>query len=171
VVKDGRCRGCVLIPAVIAILISGAWTTWRWMSSASGPGSSDVSPETAMTPGFASQPDREKLIAIFVPLWHEHSFTAGMVEHNVSAINYGNHHFFIGAYPNDDPTLDAVHELEQRFPHVHLAVCPHHGPTSKADCLNWVYQRMLLFEAHHGGQFEIVMTHDAEDLIHPESLA
>ncbi|HYK17178.1 MAG TPA: glycosyltransferase [Bryobacteraceae bacterium] len=121
--------------------------------------------------GFASQPDREKLIAIFVPLWHEHSFTAGMVEHNVSAINYGNYHVFIGAYPNDDPTLDAVRELEQRFPHVHLAVCPHHGPTSKADCLNWVYRRMLLFEAHHGEQFEIVMTHDAEDLIHPESLA
>src|SRR5215469_8095868 len=47
--------------------------------------------------GFASQPDREKLIAIFVPLWHEHSFTAGMVEHNVSAINYGNYHVFIGA--------------------------------------------------------------------------
>jgi adsorption protein B len=45
------------------------------------------------------------------------------------------------------------------------------GPTSKADCLNWVYQRMLLFEAHHAEQFEIVMTHDVEDLIHPESLA
>ncbi len=58
----------------------------------------------------------EKRIAIFVPLWHEHAVIAGMVEHNVAAINYDNYHFFIGAYPNDDPTLDAVRDLESRFP-------------------------------------------------------
>lgn len=113
----------------------------------------------------------EKRIAIFVPLWHEYQVIAGMVEHNISAINYDNYHFFVGAYPNDEPTLEAVRELESRFPNVHLAVCPHDGPTSKADCLNWVYQRMLLFEEHHEGRFEIVMTHDAEDLVHPEALA
>jgi bacteriophage N4 adsorption protein B len=113
----------------------------------------------------------EKTIAIFVPLWHEHAVIAGMVEHNSSAINYENYHFFIGAYPNDDPTLDAVRDLESRFPHVHLAVCPHNGPTSKADCLNWIYQRMLLFEEHHSARFDIVMTHDAEDLVHPEALS
>ncbi len=94
-----------------------------------------------------------------------------MVEHNVSAIHYGNYHFFIGAYPNDDPTLDAVRDLESRFPRVHLAVCPHNGPTSKADCLNWIYQRMLLFEEHHGTRFDIVVTHDAEDLIHPQAFS
>jgi len=113
----------------------------------------------------------EKTIAIVVPLWHEHDVIAGMVEHNVAAINYENYNFFIGAYPNDDATLEAVRELEARFPQVHLAVCPHSGPTSKADCLNWIYQRMLLFEEHHGTRFDIVMTHDAEDLIHPEALS
>ena len=111
--------------------------------------------------------DSEKAIAIFVPLWHEYAVISGMVEHNAAAIDYDNYHFFIGAYPNDEPTLDAVRELEARFPHVHLAVCPHDGPTSKADCLNWIYQRMLLFEEHHSVRFEIVITHDAEDLIHP----
>ncbi len=121
------------------------------------------------TPAIAGS--GEKTIAIFVPLWHEHSVIAGMVEHNVSAIHYGNYHFFIGAYPNDDPTLDAVRDLETRFPHVQLAVCPHNGPTSKADCLNWIYQRMLLFEEHHGTRFDIVVTHDAEDLIHPQAFS
>jgi adsorption protein B len=116
-------------------------------------------------------PHVEKRIAIFVPLWHEHAVIAGMVEHNASAINYSNYHFFIGAYPNDDPTLDAVRELEARFTHVHLAVCPHNGPTSKADCLNWIYQRMLLFEEQHCTHFDIVITHDAEDLIHPEAFS
>ena len=109
----------------------------------------------------------EKAIAIFVPLWHEYSVISGMVEHNVAAIDYDNYHFFIGAYPNDESTLDAVRDLEARFPHVHLAVCPHDGPTSKADCLNWIYQRMLLFEEHNGIRFDIAVTHDAEDLIHP----
>jgi bacteriophage N4 adsorption protein B len=113
----------------------------------------------------------EKTIAIFVPLWHEHAVIAGMVEHNVAAIKYRNYHFFIGAYPNDDPTLDAVRDLEARLPHVHLAVCPHNGPTSKADCLNWIYQRMLLFEEHHALHFDVVVTHDAEDLIHPEAFS
>jgi adsorption protein B len=113
----------------------------------------------------------EKRIAVFVPLWHEHGVIAGMVEHNAAVINYSNYHFFIGAYPNDDPTLDTVRELESRFKQVHLAVCPHNGPTSKADCLNWIYQRMLLFEEHHGARFDIVITHDAEDLIHPEAFS
>lgn len=166
---DAAVAAC-LVPAAIAILISGLddlaldlVCLWAWLKRRF------TRPPT--TDSFASQPGDEKQIAIFIPLWHERSVIAGMVEHNVAAINYDNYHFFIGAYPNDEPTLDAVRDLEQRFPHVHLAVCPHDGPTSKADCLNWVYQRMLLFEEHHDERFAIVVTHDAEDLIHPEALA
>jgi adsorption protein B len=156
-----------LFPAALAILISGlddmalnvlCLRTWMWRGN-----------QTRHDYDDHTRP--EKRIAVFVPLWHEHRVIGGMVDHNVAAINYDNYHFFIGAYPNDEPTLDAVRQLESRFPNVHLAVCPHDGPTSKADCLNWIYQRMLLFEEHHGGEFEIVITHDAEDLIHPESFS
>jgi adsorption protein B len=144
----------------------GAWLSGRLPAKPAR-----VAPED-----FASQDAaREKRIAVFVPLWHEHGVIGGMVEHNAAAIRYRNYHFFIGAYPNDDATLDAVRDLEARFPHVHLAVCPHDGPTSKADCLNWIYQRMLLFEEQHGleqpDRFDIVVTHDAEDLIHPEAFS
>ena len=158
-----------LFPLAWIILISGlddlaldAIFLWAWLAGrlpASSAGS------------LLDQRRVEKRIAVFVPLWHEHAVIAGMVEHNASAIHYGNYHFFIGAYPNDDPTLDAVRDLETRFPQVHLAVCPHNGPTSKADCLNWIYQRMLLFEEHHATRFEIAVTHDAEDLIHPEAFS
>ena len=165
-----------LFPLALIVLISGLddlaldavylWA-WVWRRLPASPASlSDLK---------IGEKANEKTIAIFVPLWHEHAVIAGMVEHNVAAIHYKNYHFFIGAYPNDDPTLDAVRDLETRFPHVHLAVCPHNGPTSKADCLNWIYQRMLLFEEHHGPQegarFDIVVTHDAEDLIHPEAFS
>ena len=170
VLADGlaRCDAGIarcLFPLASIILVSGlddlaldAVCLWAWITR-----------RLPATPAIAGS--GEKTIAIFVPLWHEHSVIAGMVEHNVSAIHYGNYHFFIGAYPNDDPTLDAVRDLETRFPHVHLAVCPHNGPTSKADCLNWIYQRMLLFEEHHGTRFDIVVTHDAEDLIHPQAFS
>lgn len=112
----------------------------------------------------------EKRTAIFVPLWKEYSVIQNMVEHNIAAQKYTNYDFFIGAYPNDAPTLAAVNELVRRFKTVHLAVCAHPGPTSKADCLNWIYQRMLLHEEQTGTRFETVLTHDAEDLVHPEAL-
>ena len=112
----------------------------------------------------------ERRTAIFVPCWNEDAVIADMVGHNISAIRYRNYDFFIGAYPNDDPTVEAVRNLEQRFTNVHLCLCPHDGPTSKADCLNWIYQRMLLLEEGAGTRFELVVTHDAEDLIHADEL-
>jgi len=113
---------------------------------------------------------RQARVAIFVPLWHEHKVIGGMLEHNTAAIKYSNYDFFIGAYPNDHLTIEAIREAEARFPNVHLATCPHDGPTSKADNLNWIYQRMLLYEEERECHFDIVVTHDAEDLIHSEAL-
>ena len=113
---------------------------------------------------------RPKHIAIFVPLWCEDGVIARMVAHNLATIRYPNYTFFLGAYPNDEPTLEAVRGVEALYSNVHLAVCPNDGPTSKADCLNWIYQRMLLHEELNGKRFDIVITHDAEDVIHPESL-
>ena len=112
----------------------------------------------------------ERRMAIFVPLWKEHRVIQNMVEHNVASQKYKNYDFFIGAYPNDAPTQAAVREVVRRFPNVHIAVCANDGPTSKADCLNWIYQRMLLFEEETGARFEMILTHDAEDLVHPEAL-
>jgi adsorption protein B len=154
------------VPLAIAILISGlddlvvdlVWL-WAWLHRRS------AKPD-------ASEPKNapEKRIAIFVPLWREHAVIERMLDHNLAAIHYQNYDFYVGGYRNDEPTLNAVRQVEARSPRVHLAVCPHDGPTSKADCLNWIYQRMLLDEEHHGIHFDIVATHDAEDMIHPESL-
>ena len=93
-----------------------------------------------------------------------------MLEHNVASIWYRNYHFFVGVYPNDAPTIHAVAKQARRHPRVHMAVCPHDGPTSKGDCLNWIYQKMKDYEVRHGMRFKIVMMHDAEDLVHPDSL-
>ena len=113
-----------LFPAAVALLVSGLDDLalnlvcfWAWLKRRVR-GS-----EPAVRRPDPATPIPEKRIAIFVPLWHEHVVIGGMVEHNVAAVNYDNWHFFIGAYPNDEPTLEAVRELETRFPNVHLAVC------------------------------------------------
>jgi adsorption protein B len=108
-------------------------------------------------------------IAIFVPLWREHGVIRKMIEHNVLAHRYEWCDFFIGVYPNDDETLSVAGDLEAHFHNVHVSLCPHDGPTSKADNLNWIFERMSDFERQSEARFDIVITHDAEDLIHPEA--
>jgi bacteriophage N4 adsorption protein B len=162
----------ILAPLAVAILISGlddlvvdlAWA-WNWLKSALRPAASLFPPG----PRQLENAPRQR-IAIFVPLWHEHQVIGRMLEHNLAAIRYPDYHFFAGCYPNDVETQDAVRSVAERFPQVHLALCPHPGPTSKADCLNWIYQQLLLLEESSGEVFDIVMIHDAEDLIHPEEL-
>jgi adsorption protein B len=123
-----------------------------------------------LRPDPSTEPIRTKHIAIMVPLWHEHEVIGRMLEHNLASIRYPEYHIFAGAYPNDAATQSAVHSVCDRFPTVHLALCPHDGPTSKADCLNWIYQNIELYEERTGEHFDIIITHDAEDLIHPEEL-
>ncbi|HLI83279.1 MAG TPA: glycosyl transferase family protein [Bryobacteraceae bacterium] len=112
----------------------------------------------------------QRRIAIFVPCWHEHEVIARMLRHNLAAILYGNYDIFVGVYANDPQTAAAVQSVIRDDARVHLAVCPHDGPTSKGDCLNWTYKAMVEYERRHGIDFEILITHDAEDLVHPESL-
>ncbi|HCC57383.1 MAG TPA: hypothetical protein DEQ47_08985 [Solibacterales bacterium] len=136
-----------------------AWFRARWLASAA---------RIPVVAELDAVPQRR--MAIFVPLWNEHGVLRRMLEHNLAYIRYRNYDFFLGVYPNDRPTLEAVEQAQALSSRVHLATCPHAGPTSKADCLNWIYQRMLLFEEQHGVRFESVLTHDAEDLVHPEAL-
>ena len=113
----------------------------------------------------------ERSIAIFVPCWHESAVIGNMVRHNLAVIRYRNFDFFLGAYPNDEGTVSVAAQLAREFPNVHLAQCPHPGPTSKADCLNWIYHAMESVEAARGARFDTIVLHDAEDLIHPQAFA
>jgi adsorption protein B len=112
----------------------------------------------------------ERRIAIFVALWHEHKVTGQMLERTVSTVRYQNYDVFVGVYPNDTLTVRAVSDAASRHPRIHVAMLPHDGPTSKGDNLNWIYHRMQEYERKHGVEFDIIVTHDAEDVIHPESL-
>jgi len=101
---------------------------WTWMrGSRTGLGKLN---------GYRGEP-RKKRIAIFVPLWHEH----GVIGRHGGPQTFSRDQLrqlsllYIGAYPNDEPTLDAVRQLESRFstraswPSVRTMV-PHPKPTA-----------------------------------------
>ena len=161
-----------LAPLALAILISGlddlvidiVWLV-SWLARR-------LRPHPPMFPPGPRQLDSapKHRIAILLPLWREHEVIARMLEHNVASIRYADYHIFAGAYPNDELTQAAVRSACDRFGNVHLALCPHDGPTSKADCLNWIYQHIGLYEEQTQTRFDVLLMHDAEDLIHPDEL-
>ncbi|MGA2145165.1 MAG: glycosyl transferase family protein [Bryobacteraceae bacterium] len=112
----------------------------------------------------------ERRIAIFVPLWAEARVIGQMLRRTLSSVAYEKYDVFAGVYPNDEATANAVREVAESWPRLHVAVVPHDGPTSKGDCLNAIYQDMLAWEAARGVRFEVILTHDAEDLVYPDSL-
>jgi bacteriophage N4 adsorption protein B len=117
---------------------------------------------------LASVPRRR--IAVLVPLWREQGVIGRMLEHNLAAVRYEDYDVFVGVYPNDPETLKEARRARRRHPRVHVAMVPHGGPTSKADCLNAVYRAMAGYEAATGERFDMVSVHDAEDVMHPQSL-
>ncbi len=162
----------LLAPLAWAILLSGlddlavdAIWAFAWLKA-------KLRPAARLYPPGERQLDSAPVrrIAILVPLWNEHAVIGAMLEHNFASIRYSDYTIFAGCYPNDLLTQAAVRAAAARFPNIHLALCPHDGPTSKADCLNWVFQHLLLEEENGGRPFDVIVTHDAEDLIHPEEL-
>lgn len=122
-------------------------------------------------------PDRTRLlrrmqqrIAVMVPAWQEAEVIASMVANTVNTFDYDNFDIFVGVYANDPDTQRELASVQARFPNVHKALVPHAGPTSKADCLNWIVQNIRLHEAEHGVEFAIFVMHDAEDVVHPFGL-
>jgi adsorption protein B len=112
----------------------------------------------------------EKWAAVWIPAWHEHEVIDKMLLNTLESLAYRNYDIFVGTYPNDEATQLAVESVRERYRQVRKVVCPKPGPTNKADCLNWVFQGMLLAEQERGIRYEIVVMHDSEDIIHPLEL-
>ena len=111
-------------------------------------------------------------IAIMVPTWQEAPVIQQMLEHNLDMLAYPRDRYdiFVGTYCNDEATQEKVDEVERRFKNVHKVVTPTEGPSCKADNLNWIYQGIQVVEERRGRRFDILLMHDAEDLIHPLAL-
>lgn len=104
-------------------------------------------------------------IAIFVPAWDESAVIGAMLCHAVKAVADTHCLIYVGAYPNDPATIQAIRNVAS--PHVRLVVGERHGPTTKADCLNTLWRQLLIDEAAENMRIKAVVLHDAEDVVHP----
>ncbi|MBX3560663.1 MAG: glycosyl transferase family protein [Sphingomonas sp.] len=107
-------------------------------------------------------------IAVFVPAWDEGGVIANMLAHARTAFGGGDWRLYVGCYPNDPATIAAVRPFVGD--RIHLVVNPAPGPTSKADCLNRLWDAMRADEAAEGRRCKAVVLHDAEDVVHSAEL-
>jgi adsorption protein B len=112
----------------------------------------------------------EQLIAIFIPAWMEGGVINKMAEHARKTVIYDRYDIFIGVYPNDPETNRCVDEVAKTTPRIHKVVTKNPGPTSKADCLNALYEAMKEREVPGRREYGIIALHDAEDILHPLTL-
>jgi len=112
-----------------------------------------------------AQPGR---IAIFIPAWDESAVIGAMLAHAQSAFGAADYRLYVGCYPNDPATVAGVWRVSSE--RIRLVIGPAPGPTSKADCLNRLWERMIEDEAQDGVRFKAVVLHDAEDVVHSAEL-
>lgn len=120
----------------------------------------------------ATLPSSEKpgRIAIFVPAWGEAEVIGPMLRNALNQWREGDYRIFVGAYPNDRATLDALAPIAEGEERLIVCINERHGPTTKADCLNLQWRAMLQEESRTGVAFKAVVLHDAEDVVHADEI-
>jgi adsorption protein B len=109
-------------------------------------------------------------IAIFVPAWREADVIGDMLRHALASWGDADYRLFVGVYPNDPATIDAVARAAAGHAQVVMGVNERPGPSTKADCLNVLWRAMRREEARSGAPFKAVVLHDAEDVVHPDEI-
>ena len=114
---------------------------------------------------------KEKQIAIMIPAWDEESqIIEHMLSENIKRLNYKNYHIFVGVYPNDIETVNAVEKISEKHNNVHAVVNISMGPSSKGQMLNQAVREIRKYEQKNQTRFDAIAMQDAEDIFHPQSL-
>jgi len=109
-------------------------------------------------------------IAIFVPAWDEAGVIGAMLMTALARFDHPDYRIYVGTYPNDSATIDAVASVAASDHRVRLVVGAAPGPTTKADCLNSLWRALTTDEAQGEPAAIAVVLHDAEDVVHPDEL-
>lgn len=115
-------------------------------------------------------PTRPGRMAVFVPAWDEEAVIGRMLATAVDRYDHPDYRIYVGVYPNDQATRDAVAAVAQDDVRVRLVVGTKPGPTTKADCLNTLWRALLVDDAREGRETLAVALHDAEDVVHASEL-
>ena len=122
----------------------------------------------AFAASLAESAADQRFIAVFIPAWDEAAVIGAMLKSTLARLDYANYRLFVGCYRNDPATTAAVKSISD--PRVEMVVVEEDGPTTKADCLNHIYDALLAYELEHKPAVAVVL-HDAEDVVHPLELS
>lgn len=109
-------------------------------------------------------------LAIFVPAWKESAVIGAMLGRCLRQWTSSTYRIYVGCYPNDPETVAAVAIASSGAENIRLVICQQKGPTTKADCLNHLWDALCQDEIEEKANFTAVVLHDAEDLVHPQAL-
>ncbi|MFU7528829.1 glycosyl transferase family protein [Qipengyuania sp. ASV99] len=113
--------------------------------------------------------------AIFIPAWQEDEVIGETIAHLLAVWPQDNLRLYVGIYRNDPATLEAAMQGGRVLggvgdPRLRLVIHDCAGPSTKADCLNRLFQAMRDDERRMGQNFACVIFHDAEDMVDPAGL-
>jgi len=111
----------------------------------------------------------QRFFAILVPAWDESAVIASMLRTTLKRLEYANYRIFVGYYRNDPATKAAIRSVRDK--RIKPVLVDSDGPTTKADCLNRLYDALLAYELRQDKPAAAVVLHDAEDVVHPLELA
>ena len=113
-------------------------------------------------------PAEPGFMAVLIPAWDEAAVIASMLQATLQRIDYPDYRLFVGHYRNDPATAAAIASVRDN--RIEAVEVPANGPTTKADCLNHLYDALVAYEAETGRSAKAVVLHDAEDVVHPLEL-
>ena len=125
---------------VLVDIIYFARRAWRWMTV-----------YRRHRPAYASYwvfNDNPGFIAILVPAWDEAQVIASMLKTTLSRLDYPDYRIFVGHYRNDPATAAAIASVAD--PRINPVEVDADGPTTKADCLNHLYDALIAYEIETG---------------------
>ena len=105
-----------------------------------------------------------RFIAVLVPAWDESAVIASMLKPMLDRLDYDRYRIFVGHYHNDPATAAAIASVKD--PRIEAVEIPSSGPTTKADCLNHLYDALIAYETANDCEAKAVVLHDAEDVVH-----
>ena len=156
---------CFLIGAIDDMVFDGLWIFYRLKRRLFV--YSRFRRATVETLGDATPDGR---LAIFVPAWNEAPVIGAMLERCLRQWRAGAYRIYVGCYPNDQATIAAVAAAAAGSRELRLIICRQNRPTTKADCLNHLWDALCQDEIEEKRNYAGVVLHDAEDLVHPEEL-
>jgi len=117
---------------------------------------------------LADRGAEQRFIAIFVPAWDESTVIGPMLRATLDRLEYANYRVFVGNYRNDPATAAVLASVGDE--RVEVVLVHEDGPTTKADCLNHLYDALIEHELRENVSAGAVVLHDAEDVVHPLEL-